>query len=175
MKYLLRFRYSRFFRFLVLRGFTSKFMKNLPYLFLRFPLFVGVLLVVLFPTKLVSPKSEFPNSCYCVFNMRVFLLYILVLSSNTKFGKIERTFISPVFCVLVNNTSDNLMCAKYLQRLLDYMSRICNTKREKKCPGIFWEKYVGRIIRPLMGRIIRFGLDYPPQIFHQISGPLKID
>jgi len=35
------------------------------------------------------------------------ILQILVLSSNTKKGEIERTF--PEFCVLGNNTSDNLI------------------------------------------------------------------
>jgi len=42
-------------------------------------------------------------------NMFVFLLQILVLSSNTKKGEIERTLSMPLcFCVLGNNTSDNL-------------------------------------------------------------------
>jgi hypothetical protein len=149
MHYLLRFRYSRLFRVLVLRGCTSKFMENIPYLFLIFPLYVGILLVVLFPTKLVSPKSEFPNSGYFIFGIMV-LLHILVLSSNTENREIERF---PVSCVLVYNTSNDLMCVEYLQRLLDYMSRICNSKRKKRRQAL--AGLLAGLSGP--GRIIRAG------------------
>ena len=97
------------------------------------------------------------------------LLQLLVLSSNTKFGKIERTCLSPVFCVLVNNTSDNLMCAKYLQRLLDIYIRYLQYKKRKEVSGNFLGKVCGVDYLPPDGP------DYPPRIFHQISAPLKID
>jgi hypothetical protein len=47
-----------------------------------FLIFLGIALVFLFPTKLVSPKSELPNSSYCVVSYR----FSLVSSTGVASG-----------------------------------------------------------------------------------------
>ena len=49
-------------------------------------------------------RGSFPIVGNCLRISYCAIMQILVLSSNTKKGEIERTF--PKFCVLGNNTSD---------------------------------------------------------------------
>jgi hypothetical protein len=56
-----------FSRFLVLRGFTSKFVEKSTLLVLNISTIYGVALIVIFPTKFLSLQSEFVNFRYCGF------------------------------------------------------------------------------------------------------------
>jgi hypothetical protein len=62
-----------FSRFSVLKGCTSKFTEIHPPLVSIFSPCVEVAFVALFSTKLVSPQSEFPNSCYCNSRLTAFI------------------------------------------------------------------------------------------------------
>ena len=61
------------------------------------------------------------------------LLQILVLSSNTKKGEIERTFIYPSeFCVLDNNTGDIFNMVLSVAGLKRFHLNMLHTKKEKE-------------------------------------------